>query len=257
MALKKRLSRRRLQVVCGGVDSTTRTDSRPIFLMKTIKLTKDLWKDALSLTERILRSGGVVVGPTDTVYGIFCDATNEKAIKKIFELKRRPEEKALPIFVKDIATARQYAYISDAKAKFLEKVWFTPLDKERSENLTGPLPITVVFRHKEKLPKILTGGLDTIGTRIPNHPFLLELLSRLDFPLAQTSANVSGGPPIRTIHELRESNLMRRCLIRLGLVVDGGEIAGQASTMIDFTGNEPLILRSGLVTKQELDRLLQ
>lgn len=208
--------------------------------MKTIKLTKDLRKDALSQTERILRSGGVVVGPTDTVYGIFCDATNEAAIKNIFALKQRPEEKVLPIFVKDIATARQYAYISDDKAKFLEKVW--------------PGPVTVVFQKKEKLPKILTGGPDTIGIRIPNHPFMLELLSRLDFPLAQTSANISGQTPVKRTKEFI-NDLTRQRLINI--IIDGGELAGQASTVIDFTGNEPLVLRSGLVTKQELDRLMQ
>ena len=209
--------------------------------MKTIQLKEETLTETLSQAERVLRSGGIIVGPTDTVYGIFCDATNEAAIKKIFELKQRPQEKALPIFVKDIATARRYAYIPDAKAKFLEKLW--------------PGAVTVVFKHKEKLPKVLTGGLDTVGFRIPGHPFLLELLSRLDFPLAQTSANISGGNPARNFDEIKSCDFTRRR--RTNMIIGGGELTGRASTVVDFTGKEPLILRSGFVTKEELDCLLQ
>ena len=209
--------------------------------MKTIQLKEETLTETLSQAERVLRSGGIIVGPTDTVYGIFCDATNEAAIKKIFELKQRPKEKALPIFVKDIATARRYAYIPDAKAKFLEKLW--------------PGAVTVVFKHKEKLPKVLTGGLDTVGVRIPGHPFLLELLSRLDFPLAQTSANISGGNPARNFDEIKSCDFTRRR--RTNMIIGGGELTGRASTVVDFTGKEPLILRSGFVTKEELDCLLQ
>lgn len=212
----------------------------------------------------ILRSGGIIISPTDTVYGILGDATNAEAVKKIFMLKQRPQGKALPIFVKSIATARKYAYISDAKARFLEKVW------------EGP--VTVVFQHKvprpdgrdggpeglaKKLPRILTGGLNTIGIRIPDHPFLLKLLTRLDFPLVQTSANVSGKPPAKSLKEIKKyflpnannANEMRITRTRPYLIIDGGEINGEQSTVIDFTGNEPIILRSGITTKKELDKM--
>lgn len=174
-----------------------------------------------------------MVAPSDTVYGILGDATKPDVIKKIFALKQRPQEKALPIFVKDIAAARRVAYISDAKAKFLEKVW--------------PGPVTVVFHHKGKLPKVLTGGKDTIGIRIPKHEFLLKLLARLDFSLVQTSVNISGKPPARNPQEY---NLMRRRLVKL--VINGGKLESKSSTVIDFTGKEPMILRTGLVSKEEL-----
>ena len=218
--------------------------------MKVVKLTKVDFHKILSIAERILKSGGVVIAPTDTVYGILGDATRPEVIKKIFEMKGRPREKALPIFIRDIAAARKYAYISDAKARFLEKVW--------------PGPVTVVFQHKEKLPKILTGGLETIGIRIPNHQFLLELLYRLDFPLVQTSANISGQPPAKNLKEIKEYfdkniiTLRREHMrtTRIDLVIDGGEILKQQSTAIDFTGKEPLILRTGVLSKAELDQLL-
>ncbi len=243
--------------------------------MTTMKLTQNSLKKILSLAEKILRSGGILICPTDTVYGILGDATNRDAIKKIFALKTRSAEKKFPIFVKDIPTARKFAYIADAKAKFLEKVWLAPLETARPEgpsgaqararSLTGPGPLTVVLHHKEKLPKILTphqsklgagqaGGLGTIGIRIPNHPFLLELLSRLDFPLVQTSANISGKPPAKNIKEIKEYFGKER--LKPELIIDGGQIDGTQSTVIDFTGNEPILLRTGAISKLELDRLL-
>ena len=208
--------------------------------MKTVGLTENSFKKVLSRAERILCSGGVIVVPTDTVYGIIGDATRPEVIKKIFAMKGRVAEKALPIFVKSVADARKYAYISDAKAVFLEKAW--------------PGPVTVVFRHKEKLPKVLTGGKDTIGMRTPHHLFILELLSRLDFPLAETSANISGMLAARSAKNVEI--YFGKAKIRPDLVIDGGEATGKPSVVIDFTGKEPVILRTGLVSKNELDRTL-
>ena len=208
--------------------------------MKVVGLEHGSYSKILSQTERILRSGGIVVVPTDTVYGIVGAATSIKAIAKIFALKRRPQEKVLPIFVKDIATARKYAYISDAKIKFLEKVW--------------PGSVTVVFQRKEKLPEILTGGLNTIGMRIPDYGFLRALLARLDFPLTQTSANVSGLPSAKGMGEVKR--YFGRSKIKPDFFVDGGEIQGEQSTVVDFTGKNLIVLRTGLISRKELDLLL-
>ncbi len=225
--------------------------------MKVIKLTEKNVEKVLSQTERILRSGGIAVIPTDTVYGIIGDATKAEVIKKIFAIKRRSQEKVFPIFVKNVNEARKLAYVADAKAKFLERIW--------------PGPLTVIFQHKERLPKILTGGKvpkpfgpgsrptevglgNTIGMRIPNHPFLLELLSRLDFPLVQTSANISEKSPAKNIKEIKE--YFGGAEAKPDLIIDEGEIAGKSSTVIDYTGKEPMILRTGAVTREELDRML-
>lgn len=199
---------------------------------------------------RVLRSGGLVISPTDTVYGILGDAADESAISKMFALKNRPAQKAFPVFVQDIAMARRYAYISDAKARFLEKVW--------------PGPVTVVFRHKEKLPKVLTDGLDTIGMRIPCDPFLIEVLKRVDAPVAQTSANISNEPPAETVEQIKEyfekSKTPPVQPDHPGgpeLVIDGGQLIGRPSTVIDFARDNPVILRAGTVTKEELDGLFR
>lgn len=187
-----------------------------------------------------IAQGDVVVVPTDTVYGLVCDARNDRAIRRIFAMKERPEEKAFPVFVKDIAMARRYAYISDAKAKFLERVW--------------PGAVTVVFHHKEKLPPVLTGGKDTLGMRIPDHSFLSDVLGRLDVPLAQTSANISDMPAARSCEEAEA--YFRDAKERPDIVVDGGTLPGNSSTVIDFTGAAPLLLRAGPIAKQDLDALL-
>ncbi len=209
--------------------------------MNILKLREDTFSHAVSETERVLRSGGIIISPTDTVYGILGDATNESAVSKMFALKNRRLEKAFPVFVCDIAMARHYAYISDSKARFLQKVW--------------PGPVTVVFHHKENLPNILTDGLDTIGLRIPHDPFLAELLKRTDAPIAQTSANISNKPPARNVTEIKD--YFEKSETPLDLVIDGGELHGQPSTVVDFTGNEPLILRSGILTKHDFDLFLK
>jgi L-threonylcarbamoyladenylate synthase len=188
----------------------------------------------------IFRGGGIAALPTDTVYGLVCDAGNEDAIRRMFAMKKRPEEKAFPIFVKDVAAARYYAYISDTKARFLEKVW--------------PGPVTVVFQHKDKLPPILTGDLSSLGIRMPDHLFLQGLFSRLDFPLAQTSANISDKPAAKTAAEVLA--YFEKEKERPDLMVDGGLLPGTSSTVIDFTGEEPIILRAGQLKKSDLDLLL-
>ncbi len=195
---------------------------------------------AVEKAAEVLRAGGVVVAPTDTVYGLICNAADDTAIRKMFVIKRRPQEKAFPIFVRDIAHARRYAYISDAKAKFLAAVW--------------PGALTAIFNHKEKLPAALTGGRDTIGIRIPDHPFVAALLGRLDMPLAQTSANIAGLPAARTAAEAIA--YFEKNQDQPDLIIDGGSVSGVSSTVIDCTGVSPLILRSGIVSKADIDRML-
>lgn len=208
--------------------------------MEIVTLSDDTRFGVLSLTERTLLSGGIVISPTDTVYGILGDATDEEAIKKIFALKKRLKEKAFPIFVKDIAAARKLVYISDAKTKFLEKVW--------------PGPVTVVLHHKDKLPPVLTGGSPTMGIRIPDHDFLLKLLVKLPFPLVQTSANISGKPAAKNLPEIK--NYFATELMASDLIIDAGEINSSQSMVIDFTGDRPLVLRTGILSPVELDQLL-
>lgn len=208
--------------------------------MKVIVLGGISSRHILTRLTEMLGAGGVAVVPTDTVYGLIADARNEDAIRKMFAIKQRSQERAFPIFVRGIAMARQYAYISDAKARFLEGVW--------------PGPVTAIFRHKEKLPTLITGGKGTIGIRMPDNAFILELLARLDSPLAQTSANISGEPVAKNADEVKRYFVSPEH--QPDLLIDGGEVSGMSSTVIDCTGASPLILRTGPVSKADLDRML-
>ena len=196
-------------------------------------------EQAFEKAEAIIKDGGLVVVPTDTVYGIIGDTTQGKTIERLYELKQRPQENAFPVFVKDIATARWFAYIADAKARFLENVW--------------PGSVTVVFHHKEKLPQMLTADKDTIALRIPKHPFLMALLARINIPLVQSSANISGMPVAETMQEI--ATLFEHKKEKPDLLIDGGKIFGAPSTIIDFTTNNPKITRSGLMKKEDIDAL--
>lgn len=205
--------------------------------MKIVHLTQDSYTEILDVAESVIVSGGVIVLPTDTVYGIVGDALQHAAAQKMYQLKHRPRKKAFPVFVCDIPMARKYAYISDTKAKFLERVW--------------PGPVTVIFHRKDKFSKIVNAGADTVAMRMPQQQFILDILKKLDKPLVQTSANISGKPPAKNIEDIQHyfSNAEKKP----DLVIDGGECAGQPSTIIDFTRAVPLVLRTGLLTKGELD----
>lgn len=208
--------------------------------MEFIQFEKSNMDQVVSQAERIIRAGGTVVAPTDTVYGLLANAKDDGAVKKMFRIKKRSREKAFPVFVRDIAEARKLAYISDSKAKFLENIW--------------PGPFTLVFYYKRKLSDFLTGDLATVGIRISKHPFIAGLLDRLEIPLAQSSANISDKPPVKNISELKQYFKDSQALP--DLVIDDGDISSSVSTVIDFTRDKPIILRTGLISIKELDRIL-
>ncbi len=188
----------------------------------------------------ILKSGGIVVGPSDTVYGVYANAEDMGAVEKVFAMKKRAKEKPMGVFVRDIPTARKIAYIADAKARFLERVW--------------PGAVTVIFHHKEKLSPLVTAGKETLGLRIPHDSFLSALLLQCDFPIVQTSANISGSPSAKNIEEIQTyfSDIKNQP----DLIIDAGEGTQNPSAVIDFTGLKPILMRMGLITKTQLDELL-
>lgn len=195
--------------------------------METIKVSKRNFKKIIEKAKKAIEEGKVLVFPTDTVYGLICDAKNEKAIKKIFEIKKRKIEKVLPIFVKDLKMANSIAEIEKFQENFLKKIW--------------PGKITVILRSKEKFPKgILKNG--KIGIRIPKYKFLNKILKALNRPLAQTSANVSGKKVARNV-----KGILRQFKdLKPDLIFDAGNLKPSLpSTVVDLTKKEPKILRKG------------
>ncbi len=187
----------------------------------------------------ILREGGVIMYPTDTVYGLGANALDEQAIEKVFLIKERVKQKPISVAVRDVAMARRIAVISPIAEKFLARVW--------------PGAVTVILPKRSVVPDMLTDG-GPIGLRCFKNAFLEKLFLYIDFPLTATSANISGELPISNIKALR-AQLKNKKYIP-DLIIDAGALPpSSASTIIDLTGNEPKIVRVGPTSPQELIRL--
>lgn len=195
--------------------------------MEILKLS---WRNLAEIIKRVSKSigqGKVVVCPTDTVYGLVADATNKKAVEKLFRIKKRNSKKPIPIFVRDIEAAKKLAQIDKKQEKLLNKVW--------------PGKITIALR-REKGQKIYGIDKKTIALRIPNYRFLNTLLKKLNRPLTGTSANISGEPALTKIREI--INQFKDRKHQPDLIIDAGNLPkNKPSTVIDLTGKKPKILR--------------
>ncbi len=184
---------------------------------------------------RVLRGGGVVVVPTDTVYGLACDACDANAVEKLFLIKERNRGKAIPVFVDCREMLDQIARVDEQLATVLFSFW--------PGALTAVLPAQNVF------PEALLAGTSTVGVRIPNYSFILDLIREYGKPLAVTSANKSGEGAstriARVEHDLQEG-------VRPDLLIDAGDLSESAlSTVIDCTKTPPVILREGVISKKD------
>jgi len=189
-----------------------------------------LHPDQIEEAVRLLVEGGLVVFPTDTVYGVAALAEDAEAVARLYAAKRRPPHMAIPVMV--AAPERVTAV-----ARPLSGFW--PLAEA-----FWPGPLTIILPKTEALPPIVTAGGETVALRIPDHPLALALLRAVDRPLAVTSANLSGQPPALTSEEARG-----QLEGRVDAILDGGRApGGQPSTIIDLTRTPPQILREGPVT---------
>lgn len=226
--------------------------------MKIIQI--DINKDyvyALKEAVSVLFSGGVIICPTDTLYGIGCNALDKKAVKKIFETKERPLSKPLPIVIRSIKWAKELAYISKRNEKTLHKIW--PLGEGSSRRNSDGIAlgqVTAVLPKKEIIPDILTSGHKTVGMRIPNYQLTSELLKLFGYPIALTSANLSGDEPSQDINDIIEI-FSKRLTRQPDLVLDAGILPkSEPSTVLDLTTDKPKILRVGPSKPEEFLKLL-
>lgn len=185
---------------------------------------------------KVIREGGVVVCPTDTVYGLVGDATNKRAVEKIFKIKKRPKNKPLPIFVKDIKMAKELAEISKKQEKFLKKIW--------PGKTTVVLKSQITNYKSQANPKFKIYGINkkTIALRIPNYGLLLDLVKQLSRPLTGTSANVSGQPASGEIKKVLKQFENKK--YQPDLIIDEGNLSkSKPSKIIDLIVFPPKILR--------------
>lgn len=199
--------------------------------------TKMLTADNAGINEAalLLKTGEVVAIPTETVYGLAANALDEAAVSKIFIAKGRPQDNPLIVHISDIGMLDELCTdIPDIAYKVAEHFW--------------PGPLTLVLKKKSIIPSVTSGGLDTVGIRMPADITAREIISKADIPLAAPSANLSGSPSPTSANRV-----FADMEGRIPAIVDGGESGvGVESTVIAFEGDTIRILRPGFVCKEDL-----
>lgn len=183
----------------------------------------------------VLRRGGLVAFPTETVYGLGANALDTEAVKGIFAAKGRPRDNPLIVHIAEIDTVFQYAgFINDSAKRLMETFW--------------PGPLTLVLPARGNVSEEVSAGLESLAFRIPDHPVALALIHEAGVPVAAPSANLSGRPsPTLASHVYTDLNG------RIDAILDGGPTGvGLESTVLDMTGDIPVILRPGGVTPEEI-----
>lgn len=199
------------------------------------------WKNNVDESElnkikEILDNDGVIIFPTDTVYGIACNCFSEKAIKKVFDIKKRPENKPINVLSNNLDKIKLVSRNINEKEEFLINKYM-------------PGALTIILDKNEKVSDILTAGLDTIGVRIPKNNISLRILENVSYPLATTSANISGDSAgIKITDFLKEFDGV------VDAIIDGGETDLKvASTIVRVeSGNKLKIIREGTLKIKEM-----
>jgi len=187
----------------------------------------------IRVASQIVSNGGLVVYPTDTVYGLGCDPFNVKAVKRVFRVKS-DRKKPLPILACSVADLEKIARLSDVARKIAAKFW--------------PGPLTVIVPKKPALPDIVTNDLDSVGVRVPKHDMAIQLIRLSEGLLVGTSANKTGQKPACTASEALE-----QLGEEVDVVLDGGKaLLEEPSTVADLTTEEPKILREGPVALKDI-----
>lgn len=186
----------------------------------------------------MIRAGRLVAFPTETVYGLGANALDSNAVRKTYEAKGRPSDNPLILHVSSVRMAENVVYVNDRAKLLMEKFW--------------PGPLTLVLPARDIVPYATRGGLETAAIRMPDNRIALELIHYSDLPLSAPSANRSGRPSPTDAATVRED---------LGeavdMILDGGETKiGVESTVIDVTGDSPVLLRAGGLPKEEIERAL-
>lgn len=199
---------------------------------------RSLRVDVIAEAAATVRAGGLIIYPTETVYGLGADACSDEAVAKVFVAKVRPIEAPISVAVSSLEMARQFTRITP-KAEVIFKKFL-------------PGPLTVILSAKPKMSKLLTAGTGKVGVRVPDHPVALKLLDFVGGPITSTSANISGRPAPSTLKE---------ALVQIGksvdLAIDAGRCKlGAPSTVVDLTVEPFEVLREGPVSGERIRRAL-
>ncbi len=195
-------------------------------------------KDINIVVDQLLK-GKVLILPTDTIYGIACDATNDEAIAKVFNIKKRDLNKPLNLHLRDKSEVNKYAVVSSELEKKIIEIFM-------------PGPLTLILEKKDSVSDLLTANMPTIGIRIPNDEFIMEVISRIKRPLVLTSANISNKKPASNLSDIDIS-----IKTQIDFAVDIGEInEGIESTIIKVEKEKIKIIREGKIKREEIEKEL-
>lgn len=190
---------------------------------------------------KIIDNGGVVAFPTETVYALAADAANYEAVARIYSLKRRFNEKPLPILVGDVMQAQRIAEF-DERAKKLALHFFP-----------GPITLVLKVKPKHNLASNINKDLDSIGIRMPSNSIALRILKAVGRPLVGTSANISN-----QISAIRAEEVVASFGNQIEMIIDGGPAEiGTSSTIVDLTAKEAKILREGIINNSRIEKLIK
>lgn len=208
-------------------------------MSKVYNWTKKIDSNELKECSNIIKSGGIVVFPTETVYGIGTNAFIEESIKKIYEIKKRPLEKICSILIANKKDIIKYANIcNDVEKKII--------------NNFMPGPITIILQKKEGVLEHVTGNKETIGIRIPQNEIILDILKEVNIPILAPSANISGETSGTNINEI-----MEKFKDKVDIYINGGKCKfEESSTIVQVINNEPVILREGKIKLEDIKKVL-
>lgn len=184
---------------------------------------------------KILTSGGAVVLPTETVYGLFAQALNEEAVNRVYQLKQRPRDKAMNL---NVSNLNDIYFFSQNTPFFLEKLY----------NRFMPGPLTIILKANDNVPFWVNSGLDTVGFRVPNHVKTLQLISETG-PLIGPSANISGNESGKKF-----SDIQAQFSVDLPGIKDDQALTGIDSTILDLSGQKARILRQGAISRELIQK---
>lgn len=203
---------------------------------KILKIDKEnIDKNSIIEAADLIKDGKIVAFPTETVYGLGANGLNENAVKDLFKAKGRPQDNPLILHISSIDQLKPLVKeISDIAYECIERFW--------------PGPLTILFKKSSLVPYIITGGLETVAIRMPNNQIALELIKQSNVPIAGPSANLSGKPsPTSASHVIQDLDG------KIEMIIDGGSTGvGLESTVLDLSGDTPMILRPGGVTMEDL-----
>ncbi len=196
---------------------------------------KNISEKDMEIASDIIRDGGIVAFPTETVYGLGANGLDENAVKKIFEAKGRPSDNPLILHVASIDDINPLVQeIPDIARVLINKFW--------------PGPLTILLKRSKLVPDIITAGLDTVAIRMPKNDIALSLIKKSNTPIAAPSANLSGRPSPTSF-----SHVVEDMMGKIDMIIDGGVTGiGLESTVLDLSGVLPMILRPGGVTLEDL-----